>query len=111
MNTRRVTTGEELRSSIRARHPRFVAAVVADAKITARYRSELIINPWVTIGLRAGDFRGPSIGRHVQIGTGAKIIGPVTVGDNASIGANAVVVHDVPPRTTVVGAPARPRGQ
>jgi serine O-acetyltransferase len=65
------------------------------------------IRPWVTIGLREGDPRGPSIGRFVKIGTGAKIIGPVHVGDGATIGANAVVVDDVPARATVAGIPAR----
>ena len=67
-----------------------------------------VIFPWVTIGLRAGDFRGPTIGRGVQIGTGAKVIGPVTIGPNAQIGANAVVVDDVPANVTVVGFPAKP---
>ncbi len=66
------------------------------------------IAPFVTIGLRAGDVRGPTIGADVSIGTGAKLIGPVTVGDGAQIGANAVVVGDVTPGTTVAGAPARP---
>ncbi len=65
------------------------------------------IAPWVTIGLRAGDLRGPTIGPGVSIGTGAKLIGPVTIGAGATIGANAVVVDDVPPGATVVGAPAR----
>lgn len=70
------------------------------------------INPWVTIGLsnsRRYGFSadGPTIGDEVHIGTGAKILGPVTIGDHARIGANAVVVDDVPPNTTVVGAPAR----
>jgi serine O-acetyltransferase len=67
-----------------------------------------VIFPWVTIGLRAGDVRGPTIGRDVHIGTGAKIIGPVTIHHGARIGANAVVVSDVAPDTTVIGAPARP---
>ena len=67
-----------------------------------------VIFPWVTIGLRAGDIKGPTIGRNVHIGTGAKIIGPVTVGNGARIGANAVVVGDVAAGTTVVGSPARP---
>jgi serine O-acetyltransferase len=186
----------DLRRGIRMKHPRFVAAVVADAKATASYRAErskfrsrldamcqvarltwvsdafaaqvcyrakarlqalgvpilprlahmlamslaqvcigdpvviepgiyiahgqvvidgivtikrgVAIFPWVTIGLRGGDFQGPVIGRRVQIGTGAKIVGPVTVGDHARIGANAVVVDDVAPGTTVVGSPARP---
>lgn len=66
------------------------------------------IAPWVTVGLRGGNVQGPKIGTGVMIGTGAKVIGPVTVGDGAEIGANAVVVSDVPAETTVVGAPARP---
>jgi serine O-acetyltransferase len=56
----------------------------------------VVIFPWVTIGLRAGDFRGPSILRGAQIGTGAKIIVPITVGEGARVGANAVVVDDLP---------------
>jgi serine O-acetyltransferase len=66
------------------------------------------IAPFVTIGLRAGEVRGPTIGRDVNIGTGAKLIGPITVGDGATIGANAVVVSDVPAMSTVAGIPARP---
>lgn len=71
------------------------------------------INPWVTIGLsnsrKVGfSLKGPTLGDYVHIGTGAKILGPVHIGDYARIGANAVVVHDVPANTTVVGAPARP---
>ena len=64
------------------------------------------IAPFVTIGLRAGDVRGATVGANVSIGTGAKLIGPVIVGDRARIGANAVVVSDVAPGVTVVGAPA-----
>jgi serine O-acetyltransferase len=67
-----------------------------------------VIGPFVTIGLRAGNFDGPRIGPNVEIGTGAKIIGPVHIGAGARIGANAVVVDDVPDGATVVGAPARP---
>jgi serine O-acetyltransferase len=66
------------------------------------------IAPFVTIGLRAGDWVGPRIGPNVQIGTGAKLIGKIEIGDGASIGANAVVVDDVAAGETVVGAPARP---
>jgi serine O-acetyltransferase len=65
------------------------------------------IAPWVTIGLRAGDFQGATVERDVSIGTGAKVIGAVRVGAGARIGANAVVVDDVPAGVTVVGAPAR----
>ena len=50
----------------------------------------------MTIGLIEGNFQGATIGRNVRIGTGAKILGPVTIGDGASIGANAVVMLDVP---------------
>jgi len=66
-----------------------------------------VIFPWVTIGLQAGNLQGPTIERDVHIGTGAKILGPVTIGAGAHIGANAVVVHDVRPASTVVGIPAR----
>ena len=66
------------------------------------------IAPFVTIGLRSGNFQGATIGDDVKIGTGAKIIGPVRIGDGARIGANAVVVDDVPAGATAVGVPARP---
>jgi serine O-acetyltransferase len=71
-----------------------------------------VINPWVTIGLSGSrrwgfDARGPVIGDKVYIGTGAKVLGPITVGAGARIGANSVVMDDVPPGATVVGAPAR----
>ncbi len=69
--------------------------------------SGTVISPFVTIGLR-GELRGPTIGPDVSIGTGAKILGRVHVGAGAHIGANAVVIDDVPESTTVVGAPARP---
>ena len=58
----------------------------------------------VAVGL---DPRGPVIGDRVFIGTGAKVLGAITVGDDARIGANAVVIEDVPAGATVVGAPAR----
>jgi serine O-acetyltransferase len=69
--------------------------------------SGTVFFPWVTVGLKAGNVDGPKIGRNVRVGTGAKIIGPVRIGAGASIGANAVVVDDVAPEATVVGAPAR----
>lgn len=68
----------------------------------------VVIGPFVTVGLRAGNFTGPVIEDGVHIGTGAKVIGPIRVGTGAQIGANAVVVDDVAPGATVVGAPARP---
>ena len=69
---------------------------------------DVTIAPFVTIGLKAGELRGPTIERGVSLGTGAKVIGPVTVGAFARVGANAVVVSDVEPHTTVAGVPARP---
>jgi serine O-acetyltransferase len=70
-----------------------------------------VIAPFVTIGLRAGDVRGATIEDNVSIGTGAKVIGAVRIGTGAQVGANAVVLDDVPAGSTVVGAPARPPGQ
>ena len=51
--------------------------------------------------------RHPTIGNNVLLGMGAKILGNITVGDSARIGANAVVTRDVPPNTSVVGVPGR----
>ena len=59
----------------------------------------------VTIGAERRQV--PVIGDNVFIGAGAKILGAVRIGEGARIGANAVVVHDVPAHTTVVGIPAR----
>jgi serine O-acetyltransferase len=46
--------------------------------------------------------RHPTVGNHVLIGTGAKILGPITIGDHSKIGANAVVIKDVPPHSVIV---------
>jgi serine O-acetyltransferase len=64
----------------------------------------------VTLGVaRAiGGKRHPSVGNNVIVGAGAKVLGPIRVGDNARVGANSVVLEDVPSDTTVVGIPARP---
>jgi len=51
--------------------------------------------------------RHPTIGNNVLISTGAKVLGPFKVGDNSRIGANAVVLNEVEPNTTVVGVPGR----
>lgn len=53
--------------------------------------------------------RHPTIGNHVLVGAGAKILGPVVVGDNSSVGANAVVVKDVAANSSAVGIPAKVR--
>jgi serine O-acetyltransferase len=49
--------------------------------------------------------RHPTLGDNVTVGSGAKLLGPIAVGDGAKIGANTVVVEDVPPSSTVVGNP------
>lgn len=51
--------------------------------------------------------RHPNIGNNVVIGTGAKVLGNITIGDNSYVGANAVVLNDVPANSTVVGVPGR----
>ncbi len=51
--------------------------------------------------------RHPTLGNDVVVGTGAKVLGNITIGDNVNIGANAVVIRDVPPNSTVVGVPGR----
>ena len=51
--------------------------------------------------------RHPTIGNHVVIGAGAKILGPITIGDYTRIGANSVVIKDVPDNSVVVGVPGR----
>jgi serine O-acetyltransferase len=53
--------------------------------------------------------RHPTLGDRVVVGAGAKVLGPVWVGDGAQIGANAVVIHDVPPEAIAVGVPAKIR--
>jgi serine O-acetyltransferase len=52
--------------------------------------------------------RHPTLGDNVTVGSGAKLLGPIAVGDGAKIGANTVVVEDVPPTSTVVGNPGHP---
>jgi serine O-acetyltransferase len=51
--------------------------------------------------------RHPTLGHGVVVGAGAKILGNITIGDNSYIGANAVVIKNVPPNSTVVGIPGR----
>ena len=51
--------------------------------------------------------RHPTLGNHVVVGAGAKILGGIKIGDNVKIGANSVVLKNVPPNSTVIGVPAR----
>lgn len=70
---------------------------------------DCIIRQGVTIGNRYLDqpFEAPKLGKRVNIGAGAKILGNVTIGDDVCIGANAVVISDIPSGQTVVGIPAK----
>ncbi|HTN44479.1 MAG TPA: serine O-acetyltransferase [Nitrospiria bacterium] len=51
--------------------------------------------------------RHPTLGNHVVVGAGAKVLGAITIGDHVKIGANSVVLRSVPPHATVVGVPGR----
>ena len=66
-----------------------------------------VIESNVTIGGRNNIPAAPVIGDNVFIGTGARILGNVHVGSGSIIGANAVVLHDVPERCSVAGVPAK----
>lgn len=61
----------------------------------------------VTIGGSTSKPGMPTLGGHVDVGAGAKLLGGITIGDHAKIGANAVVLNDVPSGATAVGIPAR----
>jgi serine O-acetyltransferase len=63
--------------------------------------------PWVTLGLLGPGVVGPTIGPLATIGTGAKVLGQVRVGKGSRVGANSVVLDDVPDGATAVGMPAR----
>lgn len=64
------------------------------------------INQQVTIGFAKNSTDCPTIGNNVTISAGAKVIGKVNIGENSKVGANAVVVKNVPANATVVGVPA-----
>ena len=77
---------------------------------TARIGNRVTLYQGVTLG-GTGFQRGkrhPTLGDNVTVGSGAKLLGPIAVGDGAKIGANTVVVEDVPPGATVVGNPGHP---
>lgn len=76
---------------------------------TAEIGDDCTLYHGVTLGgttLRKGK-RHPTLGNNVVLGAGAKILGPITIGDNARVGSNSVVVKDVPAGATVVGIPGR----
>jgi serine O-acetyltransferase len=75
---------------------------------TAELGDDVMVYHGVTLGgrsLKQGK-RHPTIGDRVTIGAGAKVLGPVCIGDDSAIGANAVVTRDVPPNSIATGIPA-----
>lgn len=103
-----VTIGEQVRTTggLYIAH----GHVVLDGIVRLGHNVQLA--PFTALGLtnseaRPFDLTGPTVGDHVNIGTGAKLLGPIHIGDHVKIGANAVVVDDVPSNHTAVGAPAR----
>ena len=76
---------------------------------TTEIGDDVMLYHGVTLGGTGKDKgkRHPTVGNGVLIGAGAKVLGPITIGDNAKIGSNAVVLKDVPPNATSVGISAR----
>ena len=76
---------------------------------TAEVGDDVMLYHGVTLG-GTGKHKGkrhPTVGNGVTIGAGAKVLGPIKIGDNAKIGSNSVVLKDVPPNATAVGISAR----
>jgi serine O-acetyltransferase len=109
--TSRAVTGIEIHPAARIGTDFFIdhgAGVVIGE--TAEIGDRVTLYQGVTLG-GTGFQRGkrhPTVEDNVTVGSGAKLLGPVTVGRGAKIGANTVVVEDVPPGTTVVGNPGHP---
>ncbi|MCS6888869.1 MAG: serine acetyltransferase [Chloroflexus sp.] len=95
-----IVVGADIGGGLYIAHP--VGTVIAPQRIG---RNCTIVAA-VTIGMR-NEWEFPVIGDEVFIGAGARVLGGITVGDRARIGANAVVTRDVPAGATVVGIPAR----
>jgi len=107
----RMVTGVEIHPAARIGNEFFIdhgAGVVIGE--TADIGERVTLYQGVTLG-GTGFQRGkrhPTLGDNVTIGSGAKLLGPIAVGDGAKVGANTVVVEDVPPGATVVGNPGHP---
>lgn len=104
-----VITGIELPSEVklgrRFRIDHFGGIVISG---DAEFGDDCVIRNGVTVGLRHAGQRGsPIVGSRVDIGAGAKVLGPIRIGDDVQIGANAVVLTDVPSNCIAVGVPAR----
>lgn len=86
-------------------HSMFIQHGFATVIYAKKIGHHFMINQQVTIGW--SDTGCPTIGDHVQVRAGAKVIGNITIGDDVIIGANAVVTKDVPSHSMVVGVPGR----
>ena len=110
-NFTKVVTGVEIHPAARIGRGLFIdhgAGVVIGE--TAEVGDDVTVYQGVTLG-GTGFARGkrhPTIGHEVMIGSGAKLLGPIEVGARSKIGANSVVIHDVPENSTVVGNPGHP---
>jgi serine O-acetyltransferase len=110
-NTSRVVTGVEIHPAAKIGEALFIdhgAGVVIGE--TAEIGDNVTLYQGVTLG-GTGFARGkrhPSVDDNVVVGSGAKLLGPIHVGSAAKVGANSVVIHDVPPNSTVVGNPGHP---
>src|SRR5438445_6991388 len=107
----RTVTGIEIHPSARIGEGLFIdhrAGVVVGE--TAEIGHNVTLYQGVTLGGTgfATGKRHPTVQDNVTIGSGAKLLGPITVGHGAKIGANSVVITDVPPNSTVVGNPGHP---
>jgi serine O-acetyltransferase len=107
----RAVTGVEIHPAAEIGHGLFIdhgsGVVIGE---TAKIGDCVTLYQGVTLG-GTGFQRGkrhPTLGDNVTVGSGAKLLGPIAVGDGAKIGANTVVVEDVPPGATVVGNPGHP---
>jgi serine O-acetyltransferase len=110
-NLSRVLTGVEIHPAARIGASLFIdhgAGVVIGE--TAEIGDNVTLYQGVTLG-GTGFARGkrhPTVSDDVVIGSGAKLLGPITVGRAAKVGANSVIIHDVPANSTVVGNPGHP---
>ncbi len=110
-NVTKVVTGIEIHPAAQIGRGLFIdhgsGVVIGE---TAEVGDDVTMYQGVTLG-GTGFARGkrhPTVGHEVMIGAGSKLLGPIDVGDRSKIGANSVVIHDVPPNSTVVGNPGHP---
>jgi serine O-acetyltransferase len=107
----RAATGVEIHPAARIGEGLFIdhgmGVVIGE---TAEIGDDVTLYQGVTLGGTgfASGKRHPTVQDNVTIGSGAKLLGPIVVGHGSKIGANSVVIHDVPPHSTVVGNPGHP---